>query len=220
MGRRPQGGFVLGSLAQSLSVCTSLLTRHADTMGTDDGLFSLRTLALLVGILASSAVLLALMGRTLWGMADGLGLWMSNPQGALASQVLADPCAFTHVRIELIFLYFFSMVMVRSGREAQFGATLLLESAWEIVENTPYVTERFRQTTAATRLYGRQYSEFARGHFGGGPGLLDCRAGRCARVALVGTGPICRGRGDLGSLDLRQHGAHDLPASRSAPGCS
>lgn len=123
-------------------------------MGTDDGPFSLRTLAILGIVLAGAAGILALMGRTPWGMADGPDLWTSNPNGPLTSQVLADPYALTHVGHGVLFFYLFAVMMARSTREAQFGATLLLEAGWEIVENTPYVIERFRQTTTATEYTG------------------------------------------------------------------
>ncbi len=123
-------------------------------MGTDDEPFALSPPAVLGGVLTGTAGILALMGRTPWGMADGPGLWTGDPKGALTSQVLADPYALTHVGHGVLFFYLFAVVMARSTRTAQFGATLLLEAAWEIVENTPYVIERFRQTTAATEYTG------------------------------------------------------------------
>ena len=107
-----------------------------------------------MGVLALTAVVLALMGRTPWGLANGPGLWTGAANGPLTSQLLADPYAFIHVSHGLLFFYLFATTMSGATREAQFGATLGLEALWEIVENTPYVIERFRQTTTATEYTG------------------------------------------------------------------
>jgi hypothetical protein len=111
-------------------------------------------IGLVGGIPALAAVVLRAMGRTPWGAANGPGFWVGSPRGSLTSQVLFDPYALTHVSHGLVFFYLFSVLLTRYSREAQFGASLLLEAIWEIVENTPYVIDRFRQTTAATEYTG------------------------------------------------------------------
>jgi hypothetical protein len=111
-------------------------------------------IGLVGGILALAAVVLRAMGRTPWGAANGPRFWVGSPRGSLTSQVLFDPYALTHVSHGLVFFYLFSVLLTRYSREAQFGASLLLEAIWEIVENTPYVIDRFRQTTAATEYTG------------------------------------------------------------------
>lgn len=87
-------------------------------MLTDTGWQSTRaSAALLGGVLIGTAAVLALMGRTPWGLADGPGLWTGAANGPLTSQLLADPYAFIHVSHGLIFFYLFATVLSGASRE-------------------------------------------------------------------------------------------------------
>ncbi|MFB6262371.1 MAG: DUF2585 family protein [Bradymonadaceae bacterium] len=107
------------------------------------------------GILVLAMVALYSMGRTPWGTAGGPGLWTADPASKLTSQLLTDPYTFTHVNHGLVF---FLVLWATTGAWLEVGdrlvVTAVLESCWEIVENTPTVIERFREATIALGYYG------------------------------------------------------------------
>lgn len=112
---------------------------------------ALGALAVLVG----AALALAALGRTPWGSASGPGLWAGDIHGALNSQYFADPYSFTHVNHGLLFfLILWAVAAERLSVGARFLVALVVEAAWEVVENSPFVIERFRETTIAQGYYG------------------------------------------------------------------
>jgi len=113
------------------------------------------TAAAVVVTIASAAAILYLMSRTPWGSAPGPGLWSGDIHSELNSQRLFDPYTFTHVSHGLLFF----MLLWLAARDylttgARLVAAVVIESAWEILENTPLVIERFRETTMAQGYYG------------------------------------------------------------------
>ena len=101
-------------------------------------------------ILAAAILVLMVVGRSPWGAASGPGLWTADPSGPLTSQRLADPYTVTHVSHGLLF---FLMLWWLARDRAPLGPRLLaaiaIESAWEILENTPLISERFSEETMA-----------------------------------------------------------------------
>lgn len=114
-----------------------------------------RTFALAaVAILAVQALLLAAMGHPLICECGRIQFWHGAASGPGTSQHLTDWYTLTHVAHG--FLLYLLLWAVAPG--APFRIVLLtalgLEAGWEIVENTPVIMERYRQTALAAGYFG------------------------------------------------------------------
>jgi hypothetical protein len=68
--------------------------------------------------------------------------------------MLADWYSFSHVVHGLIFYALLWLVARRTPVEWRFLLAMLVESSWEILENTPMVIDRYRTATAALGYAG------------------------------------------------------------------
>jgi len=108
------------------------------------------TLAILI---ATAAVLLA-MGRSPICTCGTIDLWVATATGPRTSQMLADWYSASHVVHGFLF-YFGLWLVARNWRvERRFVAALVIEAAWEIVENTPVIIDRYREATMALGYTG------------------------------------------------------------------
>jgi Protein of unknown function (DUF2585) len=110
------------------------------------------TLALLV-VAATAAVLLA-MGRPPICTCGDIALWEPSANSARTSQMLADWYSPSHVIHGMLFYALLWLVFRRWPSERRFLAALAIESAWEIIENTPMVIDRYREATMALGYAG------------------------------------------------------------------
>lgn len=110
--------------------------------------------AICVALVALSAGLLVAMGRPLTYRHGPARLWSSDVQSDQNSQQLADPYTFTHVTHGI--LLFWLVGLVRRGLPAGTRAVvaLALECAWEVLENTDAVIQRYRAATVSLGYYG------------------------------------------------------------------
>ena len=68
--------------------------------------------------------------------------------------MLADWYSLSHVVHGLLFYAALWLLFRRSPVEWRFLAALFIEASWEVVENTPFVIGRYRETTAALGYSG------------------------------------------------------------------
>jgi hypothetical protein len=113
-----------------------------------------KTSGALAAIVASAAAAEFAMGRRLWGAGGRPGLWTGDVNGEHNSQYLADPYSFTHVLHGFAFFWILSVVARRSSLRARALAAVALEAAWEVLENTDMVIERYRAATISLHYYG------------------------------------------------------------------
>lgn len=95
---------------------------------------------------------LRLLGRE-WLSDSGFGVW-TGAQTLHTSQWMADPYTFTHVLHGVLFYWMLLPFRRRWTLEHRFLAATLIEAAWEILENTPLVIERYRNNTMSLDYYG------------------------------------------------------------------
>jgi len=111
-----------------------------------------RVAGLFAVLLCAFWLALRLLGRQFISSA-GYGFW-TGARTSDTSQWMADPYTFTHV-LHGVFLYW---ILLPSRRWLTFGSRLLVaglvEVCWEILENSPFVIERYRTATAALDYYG------------------------------------------------------------------
>jgi hypothetical protein len=110
-------------------------------------------LTIVLGMLAT-IVVLRIMGR-LWICSCGdIYLWVGEVQSAHNSQHILDPYSLTHVLHGVGFFWLLSLVAGRLDHRWSFVAAMLLEYLWEIVENSNYVIQRYRDATIALGYEG------------------------------------------------------------------
>jgi hypothetical protein len=103
--------------------------------------------------LAAAATLLA-MGRNPICTCGAVDLWVGERDSARTSQMLADWYSLSHVVHGLLFYAALWLIARRSPVQWRFVGALLIEAAWEVIENTPTVIDRYRATTAALGYSG------------------------------------------------------------------
>jgi hypothetical protein len=113
-----------------------------------------RTAAAAILLLAATAALLLWMGRPPICTCGTISLWVSEPNSSQTSQMLADWYSFSHVVHGLLFYAGLWLLFRRWPVETRFLVALAIEAAWEIVENTPMIINRYREETAALGYTG------------------------------------------------------------------
>jgi hypothetical protein len=105
-------------------------------------------------ILVAAAAILLAMGRNPICTCGVVDLWVGSRDSPKTSQMLIDWYSLSHIVHGLLFYAALWLVACRWRVEWRFLAALLIESAWEVTENTPLVIDRYRETTAALGYTG------------------------------------------------------------------
>jgi hypothetical protein len=107
-----------------------------------------------VCVLVAMIALLHFEGRSFICSCGHFAIWIGEWCSSNTSQQLLDPYSFTHILHG--FLFFWLMLLVFKQRPAgwQFLLALLLESTWEVFENTSFVINKYRNETAALGYQG------------------------------------------------------------------
>ena len=103
---------------------------------------------------ASAALLLFLQGRIWWCKLGDYSPWSSDAWGRHNSQHLFDPYSFTHILHGVLFFWLASLIFRKMSFVRQFALAIFVECAWEVLENTNQVIERYRTATLALDYYG------------------------------------------------------------------
>ncbi|HSL53683.1 MAG TPA: DUF2585 family protein [Pyrinomonadaceae bacterium] len=111
-------------------------------------------------IIAAALVVLAMIvllraeGRSFLCSCGHFAVWVSDWCSSNTSQQLLDPYSFTHVLHGFLFFWLIALVFKRMPRGWQFLLAMMLESAWEVFENTSFVINKYRTETAALGYTG------------------------------------------------------------------
>src|SRR5207248_298465 len=93
-------------------------------------------------------------GRLWWCACGQPNLWSGDAWGPHNSQHLLDPYSLTHVLHGVVFCGLFAWCCPRLRPAWQLWLTVVVESLWEVVENSAAVIERYRAATAALGYQG------------------------------------------------------------------
>ena len=115
---------------------------------------SRRTLMLVLAILLIVVAAELAMGRHPICTCGTVELWVGGRDSPKTSQMLADWYSLSHIVHGLLFYALLWLIARRWPVEWRFLAAMLIESSWEVVENTPFVIDRYRQTMAALGYSG------------------------------------------------------------------
>jgi hypothetical protein len=105
-------------------------------------------------VLLAMIVLLRAEGRRFLCACGQFAVWVGDWCSSNTSQQLLDPYSFTHVLHGFLFFWLIALLFRRMPLGWQFLLALLLESAWEVFENTPFVINKYRNETAALGYQG------------------------------------------------------------------
>ncbi|MBL9124756.1 MAG: DUF2585 family protein [Planctomycetaceae bacterium] len=106
----------------------------------------------LVGLILVVNVVLLAMGRE-YLSDSGFGVW-TGAWTKDTSQWIADPYSTSHV-LHGIFFYWLLLPLGRwLAAPARLVAATLIESSWELLENSPIIIERYRGATASLDYFG------------------------------------------------------------------
>ena len=106
---------------------------------------------LIIGIAAAAELA---MGRHPICTCGTVELWVGSRDSPKTSQMLADWYSLSHIVHGLIFYALLWLLLRRWPVDRRFLGALLIEGSWEVIENTPLVIDRYRETTAALGYSG------------------------------------------------------------------
>ena len=101
-----------------------------------------------------SVIALDLMGRVWWCEAGDYSPWSWVVNSRHNSQHLIDPYSFTHILHGILEFWLIGLVFRKLPLAWRFVIAIFIESSWEVVENTNYVINRYREATISLDYYG------------------------------------------------------------------
>ena len=101
-----------------------------------------------------SVVLLKVLGRVWWCQVGDWSPWSWGVWSAHNSQHIFDPYTFTHVLHGILFFWIASLIFPKVPLAWRLLMAISVECAWEVVENTNMVINRYREATISLDYYG------------------------------------------------------------------
>ena len=115
---------------------------------------ALRTSFIAAALVVAAAAVLLAMGRPPICTCGTVALWEPSAASARTSQMIADWYSASHIVHGFLFYALLWLVARQWPVERRFIAALVIEAAWELLENTPMVIDRYREATIALGYNG------------------------------------------------------------------
>lgn len=108
----------------------------------------------MVALIAVTIHRLRTQGRLWWCACGQLSLWSGNTWSQHNSQHLIDPYSFTHLLHGMAICGLLVWLCPRVPSTWRLWLAVFIEAAWEVVENTDFVIQRYRAVTASLDYLG------------------------------------------------------------------
>lgn len=112
------------------------------------------TIVVILVSLVIAGLLLFLMGRSLICSCGYVKLWDGDIWGNGNSQHISDWYLFSHVIHGFVFYFLFRRILHFAPTHVQLLGAIVLETAWELLENSPLIIDRYRMNTSSVSYYG------------------------------------------------------------------
>jgi hypothetical protein len=107
-----------------------------------------------LALIALAAIIELVLGRVPWCTCGYVKLWHGVVQSSENSQHITDWYSFTHVIHGIAFYAILTLVAKPVAVRQKLLMAVFLEAAWEVIENTPFVINRYRAATISLDYYG------------------------------------------------------------------
>lgn len=108
----------------------------------------------IVSIMALQAIVLLAMGQPPICTCGTVRLWVGAVASSENSQQLTDWYTLTHIIHGFAFYLLLWLIAPRMAFGLRLAIAVGLEAGWEIVENTPFIIERYRQSAIGRGYFG------------------------------------------------------------------
>jgi len=105
-------------------------------------------------VMVTAAIVLAFQGRVWWCQAGDMSPWAWNIWTAHNSQHLIDPYSFTHVLHGMIEFWLLGLIFRKMPLAWRLFLAVLIEGGWEVLENTNFIINRYREETISLDYFG------------------------------------------------------------------
>ena len=107
-----------------------------------------------IGLFAAHAAILYFMGQPAMCACGHIDLWHGIVTDSENSQHLFDWYSLSHVIHGILFYAFFTVLFPRLPVGYRLFLSVGLEAAWELVENSPWIINRYREQALAQGYFG------------------------------------------------------------------
>lgn len=114
----------------------------------------LNSLLLVAGFVGATAIILYTMGQPLICKCGYVKLWHGVVISSENSQHLSDWYTPSHIIHGILFFGLFTFLLKKASLKLRLALSLVLECAWEILENTDMIINRYREATISFDYFG------------------------------------------------------------------
>src|SRR5258708_38882231 len=105
-------------------------------------------------VVMAAMVTLRLEGRVWWCQAGDYWPWSWDIWSTHNSQHLIDPYSFTHILHGILEFWIIGLIFGRMPLAWRMLIAVMIESTWEMAENSSYVIQRYREATISLDYFG------------------------------------------------------------------
>ncbi len=120
----------------------------------EHGIFKPLPLALSFLTIAVAVVILQWQGRVVWCQIGDYSPWSWDIWSPHTSQHIIDPYSFTHVFHGVIEFWLIGLVFRKVPMAWRLLIAVMIESSWEILENSTFIIQRYRESTISLDYFG------------------------------------------------------------------